>query len=64
MKNLQLYIGAIVLGVLALIVGVLYLANILLGHHPTRGYVALGVGVILLLIGIVGMVVNRPKGPA
>jgi hypothetical protein len=64
MKNLQLYIGAIVLGVLALIVGVLYLANILLGYHPIRGYTALGVGIILLLIGIVGMVVNRPKSPA
>ncbi len=64
MKNLQLYVGAIVLGVLALIVGVLYLANIFLGYHPTRAYVALGVGVLLLLIGIVGMVVSRPKGQA
>ena len=64
MKNLQLYIGAIVLGVLALIVGVLYLANILLSYHPVRGYTALGVGIILLLIGIVGMVVNRPKSAA
>lgn len=64
MKNTQLYIGAIVLGVLALVVGALYLANILLGYHPTRAYIAFGVGAILLLIGIVGMVVSRPKGPA
>ncbi len=64
MKNLQLYIGAIVLGVLALIVGVFYLANILLGYHPTRAYVAIAVGAILLIIGIAGMVVSRPKGPA
>lgn len=64
MKNLQLYIGAIVLGVLALVVGVLYIANILLGYHPTRGYVAIAVGAILLIIGIAGMVVGRPKGPA
>jgi len=64
MKNLQLYVGAIVLGVLALIVGVFYLANILLGYHPTRAYVAIVVGAILLIIGIAGMVVSRPKGPA
>jgi len=64
MKNLQLYVGAIVLGVLALIVGVFYLVNILLGYHPTRAYVAIAVGAILLIIGIAGMVVSRPKGPA
>ncbi len=64
MKNLQLYVGAIVLGVLALIVGVFYLANILLGYHPTRAYVAIAVGAILLIIGIAGMVVSTPKGPA
>ena len=64
MKNTQLYRGAIVLGVLALVVGALYLANILLGYHPTRASIAFGVGAILLLIGIVGMVVSRPKGPA
>jgi uncharacterized membrane protein HdeD (DUF308 family) len=63
MRNIQLYIGAIVLGVLALVAGVLYLTNLLLGYHPARAYIAFGVGVILLLIGIVGMVV-RPKGPA
>jgi uncharacterized membrane protein len=62
MKNYQLYIGAIVLGVLALVLGVLYQANIL-GYHPTRAYVALGAGAILVIIGVVGMVVNRPKGP-
>jgi hypothetical protein len=64
MKNLQLYVGAIVLGVLALIVSVFYLVNILLGYHPTRAYVAIAVGAILLIIGIAGMVVSRPKGPA
>jgi uncharacterized membrane protein HdeD (DUF308 family) len=64
MKNLQLYVSAIVLGVLALVVGVFYLANILIGYHPTRAYVAIAVGAILLIIGIAGMVVSRPKGPA
>lgn len=62
MRSNQLYIGVIVLGVLALILGVLYLANIL-GYHPTRAYVALGAGVILVIIGIVGMMVSRPRGP-
>jgi hypothetical protein len=62
MRRNQLYIGAIVLGVLALILGVLYLANIL-GNHPTRAYVALGAGVILIIIGIVGMMVSRSRGP-
>lgn len=64
MKNSQLCVGAIVLGVLALVVGVLYLTNTLLGYHPTRAYFAFGVGVILLLIGIVGMVVMRSRGSA
>jgi len=53
-----------VLGVLALVVGVFYLANILLGYHPTRAYVAIAVGAILLIIGIAGMVVSRPKDQA
>ncbi len=62
LRNTQLYIGAIVLGVLALIVGVMFIANILLGFHPTRAYIAFGVGIILLLVGIVGMVSTRSKG--
>ena len=60
MKNYTLYIGSIVLGVIALIIGVLYLANVF-GPHPTRAYVALGVGVVLELIGIVGMAM-RTRG--
>jgi uncharacterized membrane protein HdeD (DUF308 family) len=61
LRNTQLYIGAIVLGVLALIVGVMFIANILLGYHPTRAYIAFGVGIILLLVGIVGMVSTRSR---
>jgi hypothetical protein len=48
--------------VLALIVGVMFIANILLGFHPTRAYIAFGVGIILLLVGIVGMVSTRSRG--
>jgi uncharacterized membrane protein HdeD (DUF308 family) len=62
LRNTQLYIGAIVLGVLALIVGVMFIANILLGYHPTRAYIAFGVGIILLIVGIVGMVSTRSRG--
>ncbi len=63
MRNPQLYIGAIVLGVLALVVGVLYQIQIL-GVHPARAVAAFVVGAILLIIGIVGMVAMRPRGPA
>ena len=58
MRNSSLYVGAIVLGVIGIIIGVFYVANIILGYHPTRGYVALGIGVILLLIGVVGFVMQ------
>ncbi len=34
MKNSMLYVGVIVVGVIALIIGVLYLANVF-GDHPT-----------------------------
>ncbi|HCF84219.1 MAG TPA: hypothetical protein DEV72_03335 [Ktedonobacter sp.] len=61
MRNTTLYYGAIVLGVIALIVGVFYLNNIIVGFHPTRAYIAFGIGVVLLIIGIVGAVVARPK---
>jgi hypothetical protein len=61
MRSYQLYIAAIVLGVIALILGVLYLVN-MFGYHPTRAYAALGIGVILVIIGVVGMVVSRSRG--
>jgi hypothetical protein len=63
MRSNWLYIGVIVLGVLALVLGVMYLANIL-GYHPTRAYVALGAGVILIIIGVVGMIMSRSRGSA
>ncbi len=63
MNNSLLSIGAIVLGVLALVVGVLYLTNTL-GYHPTRAYFALGAGAILVVIGIVWMAVTRRRDQA
>ena len=62
MKNSGLYIGAIVIGVLALIVAVLFFANVL-GTHHLLPYAALAVGIVLILIGVVGMVM-RSRGPA
>ncbi len=62
MRNSQLYIGTIVIGVLALILGILYVANIALGYHPTRGYIILAIGVILIILGIIGMVTTRSRG--
>ena len=61
MKNSQLYIGAIVLGVLALVVGLLFLAN-LFGTHHTLPYIALVVGAVLIIVGVVRMVVMKRKG--
>jgi len=60
MKNSTIYIGAIVLGIIALIVGILYYTNAL-GNHPARAYAGLGVGAVLVIIGIVGIVVGRRR---
>lgn len=59
--NIAAYYIAIVLGIVAIIVGYLYLNNMVLGYHPTRGYAGLGVGVVLLIIGIVGLVMARRR---
>ena len=62
MRNSQLFIGAIVLGVIALIVGVLYLPSLnILGDHPTRAYTAFVVGAVLVIIGVVGMMLMRSR---
>lgn len=63
MKNPMLYYAAIALGVIALIVGILYITGTL-GTHPARGYAGLGVGVLLLIVGVVGMVISKPKAVA
>ena len=61
MRNATLYYVVIALGVIAVIIGIMWLANIVLGFHPTRGYIALGVGVILVIIGVVGMFMARSR---
>ncbi len=61
MKNSAIYYGVIALGVIALAVGVYYLTG---GAHPARAYAGLGVGILLLVGGIVGMFMARPKAAA
>lgn len=58
MKNPLLYYGAIVLGVIALVIGILYLAGSL-GVHPARGIGGVVVGAILLIAGVVGLFMTR-----
>jgi len=60
MRNSQLYISVIVLGVLALVIGVLLLAKIF-GEHHTLPYIALIVGAILVIAGVVGMFGTRSR---
>lgn len=61
MGNRAIYYGAIVIGIIIGILGILWEANIAIGYHPTRGPVAIAVGVILIIIGIVGMIMARSR---
>ena len=61
MKNAAIYYGVIALGVIALLVGLYYTFISVNPFHTARAYGGLGAGVLLLIIGIVGMVMARPK---
>ncbi len=61
MKNAVIYYAVIALGVVALAIGVYYFLN---PPHVIRAYTALGVGVVLLIVGIAGMVMGRSKAVA
>jgi len=61
MRNSILYVAIIIVGIIALVVGVLYQANVL-GVHPTRAIAGIAAGIILIIIGIAGMVVTRNRG--
>jgi uncharacterized membrane protein HdeD (DUF308 family) len=61
MRNSQLYVSVIVLGVLALVLGVLLLAKIF-GEHHTLPYIVLIVGAVLVIVGIIGMLGTRSRG--
>ena len=62
MRNATLYVAIIVIGIIALVAGVLYQVQAAgLGYHPTRALVLIAVGVILLIFGIASMVVTRNR---
>ena len=61
MRNSTLYVAIIVIGIIALVLGVLYQVQAL-GYHPTRAIAGIVVGIILLIIGIAGMLVTRNRG--
>ena len=58
MKNLALFYAAIVIGIIVLAVGIYYQVG---GGHPTRAIAGLVVGAVLLVIGIVGIFMNRSR---
>jgi hypothetical protein len=63
MKNPAIFYGVIALGIIALAVGVYYLTGTG-GLHPARAYAGIGVGILLLIGGVVGMFMARPKAAA
>jgi hypothetical protein len=62
MQNAWIFVLALLLGIIAIIGGIFYKANILLGSHPARAIAALIIGAILLIVGIAGLIVGRRRG--
>ncbi len=62
MKNPAIFYAVIALGVIAIAVGVYYMASP--GAHHVRAYTGLGVGIVLLIAGIVGTFMARSKAVA
>ena len=61
MKNPVISYVVIALGIISLAVGVYFLVG---GAHPARAYAGLGLGAVLLIGGVVGMFMARPKTAA
>ena len=61
MKNPVIFYAAIVIGLVALAVGIYYQIN---GGHPARAVAGIAVGVILVIVGIVGMFMARSRAVA
>jgi len=61
MKNLTIFFAAIVIGIVALGIGVYYQVS---GAHPARAIAGLVVGAVLLVIGVVGVFMARSKAVA
>ena len=64
MKNSVIYYVVIAVGVIALLVGLYYMFIVPPPLHTVRAYGGIGGGIILLIIGIAGMVIARPKASA
>ena len=65
MKNPMVYYGVIALGVIALAAGAyLFATATKASPHHISSYAALAAGVVLLVAGIVGMIVMKPKATA
>jgi len=60
MKNSTRYVAILVIGLIALVVGVLFQVQVL-GSYPIRAIVLIAAGVILLIFGIAGMMVTRSR---
>lgn len=60
MRNATLYVVIMLIGVIALVVGVLYQVQAF-GYHPARAIAGIAAGIILLIIGIAGMMVTRSR---
>lgn len=60
MRNTALYAVILVIGIIALVIGVLYQVQTL-GYHPTRAIVGIAVGIILIIAGVAGMVAVRNR---
>jgi len=58
MKNPAIFYAAIVIGIVALAIGIYYQVG---GAHPARAIAGLAVGAVLLIAGIVGMFMGRSK---
>jgi hypothetical protein len=61
MKNAAIYYAAIVIGIVALAVGIYYQV---VGGHPTRAIVGLVVGAVLLVVGVVSLFMARSRAVA
>jgi hypothetical protein len=61
MKNPAIFYAAIVIGIVGLAIGVYYQVG---GLHPARAIAGLAVGAVLLIVGVVGLFMARPKAAA
>lgn len=61
MKNPVIFYAAIVIGLVALALGIYYQMG---GAHPARAVAGLAVGAILVVVGIVGTFMARSKAVA